>query len=174
MTTEDIQDIPKVNPEDNPDIQDIPEDNPDIPHIPVDSYDELAMDTVQVAEEVTDDVPQTTKRGRGRPPGSRNRPKLPEPEPELEPETPQPTKRKKARPVPLVPPSDVEFTEGYGAAGPRKKAVRMSREMSREMSSSQQTTSGRTLLDLVAQASNQHAERERDRRRTFYENYLPI
>ena len=165
MTTEDIPDIPKVNPEDNPDIQDIPEDNPeDNTDIPVDNYDELAMDTAQVAE------PQTTKRGRGRPPGSRNRPKLPEIEPDIEPETPPPTKRKKARPVPLVPPSDVEFTEGYGGAGPPKKSIRMSREMS----SQQTTSSGRSLLDLVAQASNQHAERERDRRRTFYENFLPI
>ena len=165
MTTEDIpQDIPQ----DNQDIQDIPEDNPDIP---MDSYDELAMDTVQVAEEAIDDVPQTSKRGRGRPPGSRNRPKIPEPEPELEPETPPPTKRKKSRPVPLTPPLDVEFTEGYGGAGPPKKSIRMSRE---KTSSQTTTTSGRSLLDLVAEASNQHAERERDRRRAFYENNLPI
>ena len=157
MTTEDIPQ----------DIQDIPEDIPNIPDIPMDSYDELAMDAVQV------DVPQSNKRGRGRPPGSRNRPKIPEPEPELEPEpeTPPPTKRKKPRPVPLTPPLDVEFTEGYGGAGPPKKAIRMSREKT----SSQDTTSaGRSLLDLVAEASNRHAERERDRRRAFYENYLPI
>ena len=171
MTTEDIPDIPKVNPEDNPDTQDIPEDNPDIPHIPVDSYDELAMDTVQVAEEATDDVSQTSKRGRGRPPGSRNRPKIPEPEPELEPETPPPTKRKKSRPVPLTPPLDVEFTEGYGGAGPPNKSIRMSHE---KTSSQTTATSGRSLLDLVAEASNRHAERERDRRRVFYENDLPI
>ena len=162
MTTEYIPDIPEYKPEDIPDIQDIPEDNPDNTDIPVDSYDELAMDTAQVE-------PQTAKRGRGRPAGSRNRPKIPDPEPDIEPETPPPTKRKKPRPVPL-PTQDVEFTEGYGATGPRKKAVRMSREMSVQ----QTPSSGRTLLDLVAQASNQHAERERDRRRTFYENYLPL
>ena len=166
MTTEDIpQDIPQ----DNQDIQDIPQDIPGIPEdIPMDSYDELAMDAVQVAEEAIDDVPQTTKRGRGRPPGSRNRPKMPEPEPLLEPETPQPTKRKKTRPEPLTPSLDLEFTEGYGGAGPPKQAIRMAREKS----SSQPT--GRTLLDLVAEASSQHAGRERDRRRAFYDEYLPI
>ena len=150
MTVEDISDIQDIPQDIRQDIPDIPQDIPDIP----DSYDELAMDA----------VPQpSTKRGRGRPPGSRNRPK---PETELEPETPS-MRRKKPRPVPLVPPSGVAFSEGYGGAGPPKQAIRMSREK-------RPTTAGRSLLDLVAEASNQHAERERDRRRAFYENYLPI
>ena len=153
MTAEDISDIQDIPQDIRQDIPDIPQDIPDIP----DSYDELAMDA----------VPQpTTKRGRGRPPGSRNRPK---PETELEPETPS-MRRKKPRPVPLVPPLDVAFSEGYGGAGPPKQAIRMSRDKM----SSRPRTAGRTLLDLVAEATSQHAEQERGRRRAFYDDYLRI
>ena len=155
----------------DPDIQDAQEIQADIPveipdnheeHAATDSYDELAK------AEVAD----PPKRGRGRPLGAKNKKKKPEPEPEVEPEpepepepAPEPSKRqpkRKARSCPMVPVLDVEFDEGYGGAGPPKKPVRIKKEVAM------------SLMDIIAQAANQQSERERGRRRTFYENYLPL
>ena len=144
------------NPKDNPDI---PQDNPEIQsreetHVDIpatDSYDELAGDA---------EVEQP-KRGRGRPKGAKNRPKPPPPESEEE-ELPPPPKRKKGKSS--VAPLEVEFDEGYGGAGAPKKAVRIKRP----------PTASRSLMDTIAEAAQQHGMRERDRRRNFYESFLPM
>ena len=151
----------------DPDIRDAQEIQVDIPaDIPdnhevqaTDSYDELAK--TEVAEQ--------PKRGRGRPLGAKNKKKRPEPEPEpeVEPEPePEPEPKRKARPSPMVPVLDVEFDEGYGGAGPppwNAKPVRVKRK-----------PAAVSLMDIIAEAANQQSERERGRRRTFYENYLPL
>ena len=132
-----------------------------------DSYDELAKDA-----EVATEPP---KRGRGRPLGSKNKQKVPEPvaapeglpeesEPEPEPETPKAPKRRKARSSPTIPILDIEFDKGYGGAGPPKKPVRVKKPQ----------TAARSLMEMIAQAAGQHGEREPNRRRTFYVNYLPL
>ena len=139
-----------------------------------DSYDELAKDAPVAME------PPTPKRGRGRPLGSKNKKKVAEPEavseeesepeePETpkvpEPETPKVPRRRKARAerAPMIPVLDVEFDRGYGGAGPPKKPVRTKRP-----------PAAVSLMKIIAQAASQHGERERDRRRSFYENYLPM
>ena len=110
-----------------------PEDILEVIPEEADSYDELAA---------VEPPPQ--KRGRGRPKGSRNKPKI-EKEEEVEeieeipspPPTPPPTPKPKTRksrakpqPIPVPPHPDVEFEEGYGGAGPPKKAVRMRKPVS--------------------------------------------
>ena len=136
-----------------------------------DSYDELAGDEVP-AERV--------KRGRGRPKGARNKPK-PQPPPESEPsddEPPPPKAMRKNKPAALpeeepLPPKrkrrpkahvlEAEFDEGYGGAGripPPRKHVRMERP--------------RSLMDVVAEAAREHGSQERNRRRDFYDSFLPM
>ena len=148
----------------DPDIQDAQEIQADIPveipdnheeHAATDSYDELAK------AEVAD----PPKRGRGRPLGAKNKKKKPEPEPEVEPE-PEPEPEPKRSPSPMLPVLNVEFDEGYGGAGPppwNDKPVRVKRK-----------PAAVSLMEIIAQAANQQSERERGRRRTFYENYLPL
>jgi len=163
-----------VNLKMDPDIQDaqeiqVPVESPDNhEEQATDSYDELAK--TEVAEPI--------KRGRGRPKGSRNRVKVPPPPPsesEEEEETLHPVGKAHAKPPPPASRGrspqrenpkthalDVEFDEGYGGAGPPKKPVRIKKEVAM------------SLMDIIAQAANQQSERERGRRRTFYENYLPL
>ena len=145
-----------------------------------DSYDELAA-----AE------PEVPKRGRGRPKGSRNKPKV-EKEEEIEempsphpspppsppstpPPTPKPkTRKSRAKPqqIPAPPPLEVEFDEGYGGAGPPKKAVRMKRkEPPRTQSVPSSTPSD--LMHVLAAFAKEHGTRDKERRRDFYEMYLP-
>ncbi len=152
-------------PRDNPDIQNRTEDIPEEKE--ADSYDELAKGA-EVAEPV--------KRGCGRPKGSRNRVKVPPPPPseseEEEPPPPHPPPppasrgRSPQRESPKTHALNVEFDEGYGGAGPPKwKApVRIKKPQA----------AARTLMDVVAEAAQQHGARERDRRRTFYDSFLPI
>ena len=154
----------------DPDLQEITleiseDDDDDKPLSDVhagDSYDELAKDE-QVAME-----PPTPKRGRGRPLGSKNKKKVPpeavsEKSESEEPETPKVPRQRKARASPMIPALDVEFDRGYGGAGPPKKPVRTKRP-----------PAAVSLMKIIAQAASQHGERERDRRRSFYENYLPL
>ena len=164
--------------ENNSDLQEIPleipeDDDKALSDVQAgDSYDELAKDAPVAAE------PPIPKRGRGRPLGSKNKKKDPEPEvvseeesePD-EPETPKVPKRRRARAAgtsgaeraPMLPALDVEFERGYGGAGPPKKPVRTKRP-----------PAAVSLMKMIAQAANRHGERERDRRRSFYENYLPM
>ena len=145
-------------------MEDIPHDNQDIQEIldipeATDSYDELAR-SVEVAEPPKVDE----KRGRGRPKGAKNKPKPP-PSPESESEEEQPTmKPPPKRKTKSVAPLEVDFDEGYGGAGAPKKAVRIKRA----------PAAAKTLLDVVAEAAQQHGMRERDRRRNFYESFLPM
>ena len=139
-----------------------------------DIYDELAKD-VEVAMEPPVSL-RSEKRGRGRPLGAKNKKKVPEPEavsdsvieesePD-EPETPhlrEVPKRRKARASPMIPVLATVFDEGYGGAGPPKKPVRVKRQ-----------PAAVSLMEIIAQAASQHGERERDRRRSFYENDLPM
>ncbi len=162
--------------ENNPDLQEIPEIQGDDDKAlsdghAGDSYDELAKDAQVVTE------PPPPKRGRGRPLGSKNKKKEPEPEAvseeseSEEPETPKVPRRRKARAAgtcgaeraPMIPALDVKFDRGYGGAGPPKKPVRTKRP-----------PAAVSLMKMIAQAASQHGERERDRRRSFYENYLPM
>ena len=159
----DLQEIPQEIPED---------DDKALSDVHAgDSYDELAKDA-QVAME-----PPIPKRGRGRPLGSKNKKKKPEPEAVSEdsesevPETPKVPRRRKARAAgtcgaeraAMIPVLDAVFDEGYGGAGPPKKPVRTRRP-----------PAAVSLMKIIAQAASQHGERERDRRRSFYENYLPM
>ena len=140
----------------------------------VDSYDELAA--------AEPDVPQ--KRGRGRPKGSRNKPKATPPPMEtnevevpeenfVTPESPPPTPKPKPRKArAIIPPLEVEFDEGYGGAGPPKKAVRMRKPASikpRAQSVPRETD----LMHVLAAFAKEHGTREKERRRGFYEMYLP-
>ena len=138
-------------------IADIQEITVDIPEKEVDSYDELAKGA---------EVAEPPKRGRGRPKGAKNKVKPPPPsesESEEEEPPPPPPRRKKTKAT--VAPLDVEFDEGYGGAGPPRKApVRIKKT----------PATGRSLMDVVAEAAQQHGVRERDRRRNFYESFLPM
>ncbi len=153
-----------------------------------DSYDELA----QGAEL------EPTKRGRGRPKGAKNKPKVqpppsesedeelpsqkkvipkkktkPPPEYEEEGKQNKSVPKKKSKPPPPDPEEeepppkskkanftlDVEFDE------PKRKApVRIKRPVA----------AARPLMHLVAEAAQQHVVREKDRRRNFYESFLPL
>ena len=134
-------------PQEIADIQDIPEKE-------ADSYDELAK-SAEVAE--------PPKRGRGRPKGAKNKVKPPSVSESEEEEPPPPPPRRK-KPKAAVAPLDVEFDEGYGGAGPPSKPVRIKKT----------SAAARPLMELVAEAAQQHGVRERDRRRNFYESFLPI
>ena len=156
----------------DPDIQDAQEIQADIPVESPDNHEEQATDSYD--ELAKTEVAEPPKRGRGRPLGAKNKKKKPEPEPEVEPEpepepepAPEPSKRQPKRsPSPMVPVLNVEFDEGYGGAGPppwNAKPVRVKRK-----------PAAVSLMEIIAQAANQQSERERGRRRTFYENYLPM
>ena len=119
--------------------------------------------------------------------GSRNKPKPPPEEPDPEPpeveppeppEVPEPSEssdpsepatpikpkpraRPRAKPK-QIPALDVEFQTGYGGTGP-PKPVRMRRQ-----------PTAPSLMDLIAGAAAQRGEQDRDRRRAFYDNYLPL
>ena len=143
----------EVDPEDI--LEAIPEE--------ADSYDELAA-----AE------PEVPKRGRGRPKGSRNKPKMEKTEEveEIEeiddplppPPSPRPIpkpKIRKSRAKPLPAPANVEFDDGYGA-NPRKQAIPQRAQ-----------SSSTDLMHVLAAFAKEHGAREKDRRRGFYESYLP-
>ena len=159
----------------------------DIPESFQDSYDELA-EGVELTE---------PKRGRGRPKGAKNKPKaqpppsesedeeLPikkkvipkkktKPPPEYEEEEPPKVVKKKTKPPPPdreeeAPPKrkkahqtlDVEFDE---PSQKRKAPIRIKRPVA----------AARPLMTLVAEAAQQHVVREKDRRRNFYESFLPL
>ena len=147
----------------DPDIQDAQEIQGDIPADIPDNHEEQATDSYD--ELAKAEVADPPKRGRGRPLGAKNKKKRPEREPEVEPE-PEPEPLPKRSPSPMVPVLDVEFDEGYGGAGPPPlyaKPVRVKRK-----------PAAVSLMDIIAEAANQQSERERGRRRTFYENYLPL
>ena len=149
-------------------------------------YAELAAEVPEPPPDAQEPPVEPVKRKRGRPLGSRNKPKpppeepdpeppasrdVPEPDPEpedsepSEPATPiKPKPRASARKPrqQAIPVLDVDFQPGYGGAGPPTKPVRMRR---------QPTAS--TLMELIAGAAAQRGEQERDRRRSFYDNHLP-
>ncbi len=134
-----------------------------------DSYDELAG-------EIPD---EPVKRGRGRPKGAKNKPKAPPPQSEPSDDEPPPPKAmRKNKPAALpeeepLPPKrkrrpkahalEAEFDEGYGGAGkipPPGKPVRIERP--------------RSLMDVVAEAARERGSQERNRRRSFYDSFLPM
>ena len=138
-------------------------------------YAELAAEVPEPPPDAQEPPVEPVKRKRGRPLGSRNKPKPPPevlevpepPEPseasdasEPEPVTPIKTKpRAKPRAKPKQTPAlDADF---HGAAPP--KPVRLRR---------QHTAS--SLMELIAGAAAQRGEQDRDRRRAFYETYLPL
>ena len=145
----------------------------------VDSYDELAA--------AEPEIPQ--RRGRGRPKGSRNKPKIEKTEEVIEeipspppspPPTPPPTPKPKTRkqtPAPPPPPEDVEFDEGYGATGPPKKPVAPPRRRAAPRPPRAQSVPSPAtpsdLMHVLAAFAKEHGTREKERRRGFYEMYLP-
>ncbi len=149
---------------------------------PQELQDSQELDYAELAAEVPEPDAQEppvepVKRKRGRPLGSRNKPKpppevleVPEPEPEPEdsepsepatPIKPKPRARPRAKPK-QIPALDVDFQTGYGGTGP-PKPVRMRRQ-----------PTAPSLMDLIAGAAAQRGEQDRDRRRAFYDNYLPL
>ena len=151
--------------------EDIPESFQENPEN--DSYDELA----QGAEL------EPTKRGRGRPKGAKNKPKVQPPPSESEDEE-LPIKKKVIPKKKTKPPPEYEEDEPpkvvkkkpkppqYEEEPPqsyvkRKAPVRIKRPVAA-------ITTARSLMDVVAEAAHQHGARERDRRRNFYESFLPM
>ena len=113
----------------------------------VDSYDELAKE----------DPP---KRGRGRPRGSKNVPKpppspsVPKPPEPAPSETESPPKPRTRAPRPRVRTTDSPRPK-------RTKPVRLEPEP-------------RSLISIVAEAAQHHGAREQERRRAFYDSFLPM
>ena len=149
-----------------------PEDILEVIPEEADSYDELAA--------VEPEIP---KRGRGRPKGSRNKPKIEkeeeieeidEPIPPSPPPTPKPRPRKsRAKPL-QIPVLNIEFDEGSGATGPpsrRERPVRMKQLPQRTQSVPSSTSSD--LMHVLAAFAKEHGTRDKERRRGFYEMYLP-
>ena len=150
-----------------------------------DSYDELAAGGRE----------EPPKKGRGRPKGAKNKTKTPPeeeeppkavkkkpkppdeeeepplkvvmkkpkpPEIEEEPQPPPPPPKPKSKPKPKKTnfTLDVEFDE---PSQKKQTPIRMKRPVA-----------ARSLMDVVAEAAHQHGARERDRRRNFYESFLPM
>ena len=147
-------------------------------------YAELAAEVPEPPPDAQEPPVEPVKRKRGRPLGSRNKPKPPpeDPEPpEVEPpevpEVPEPSESSESEPATPIKPKprarprakpkqipvlDADFQPGYGGSGP-PKPVRMRRQ-----------TTASTLMELIAGAAAQRGEQDRDRRRAFYETYLPL
>ena len=148
-----------------------------------DSYDELAAGGRK----------EPPKKGRGRPKGAKNKTKTPPeeeeppkavkkkpkppdeeeepplkvvkkkpkpPEFEEEPQPPPPPPKPKPKPKKTNFTLDVEFDE---PSQKKQTPIRMKRPVA-----------ARSLMDVVAEAAHQHGARERDRRRNFYESFLPM
>ena len=137
------------------------------------------LDYAELAEEAPEPPPdaqelpvEPVKRKRGRPLGSRNKPKPPPEVPEP-PEPPEPSEASESEPATpikpkprarsLLPPrAKPKLDADFHGAGP-PKPVRLRR---------QHTAS--SLMELIAGAAAQRGEQDRDRRRAFYDNYLPL
>jgi len=158
------------------------------------SYEELAADAPK-------DVPEAeeapVKKKRGRPPGSKNKPKTPPSPPEPESVTPEPAEpaspAESASPAApkepqsaaragsaVVPALDVEFDEGPGGAGPPARP-RTSAKTPRARKPAQPVGLARSqsavdydLLHYVAEAARAYGAQERRKRQDFYNRYLPI
>ena len=144
------------------------------------SYEELSADTPKAApEEVPEEVP--VKPRRGRPPGSKNKPKTPTPpEPEsvtsAEPAEPAPPA---AQAAPQIPALDVEFDEGPGGAGPpaRPRSAKTRPKPIKPVKLARSRTAGGDdydLLHYVAEAARAYGAQERLKRQDFYNRFLPL
>ena len=87
-----------------------------------------------------------------------NKPKPPPSESEEEPQPPPPPPKPKRKKANFT--LDVEFDE---PSQKKQTPIRMKRPVA-----------ARSLMDVVAEAAHQHGARERDRRRNFYESFLPM
>ena len=121
--------------------------------IAVDSYDELAKE----------DPP---KRGRGRPRGSKNVPKPPPSSPsDPKPPEPAPPAREASEtespPKPRASRPRIRSTPEDSPRPKRTKPVRLEPEP-------------RSLISIVAEAAQHHGAREQERRRAFYDSFLPM
>ena len=137
-------------------------------------YAELAAEVPEHSADAPEPPVEPIKRKRGRPLGSRNKPKPPPevlevPEPEPEPEDSEPSEpatpikpKPRARPPRAKPKQTPALDADFHGAGP-PKPVRLRR---------QHTAS--SLMELIAGAAAQRGEEDRDRRRAFFDNYLPI
>ena len=102
------------------------------------------------------------------------------------PTLPRPRKSR-AKPQQIPAPLDVEFHDGYGATGPpsrstsgisfapkgqaaREKPVRMKRN---EPPRAQSVPTSTDLMHVLAAFAKEHGTRDKERRRGFYEMYLP-
>ncbi len=140
-------------------------------------YAELAEEVPEPPPDAQEHPVEPIKRKRGRPLGSRNKPKPP---PEVlevpeHPEPPEPSEASEAsesepatpiKPKPrarsLLPPrAKPKLDADFHGAGP-PKPVRLRR---------QPTAS--SLMALIAGAATKRGEQDRDRRRAFYDNHLP-
>ena len=135
-------------------------------------YAELAAEVPGPPPDAQEPPVEPVKKKRGRPLGSRNKPKPP-PEPPEVPEAPEPSEasepepatpiKTKPRAKPRAKPKQTPALDAdFHGAGP-PKPVRLRR---------QHTAS--SLMELIAGAAAQRGEQDRDRRRAFYDNYLPL
>ncbi len=115
----------------------------------VDSYDELAKE----------DPP---KRGRGRPRGSKNVPKPPQPS------CPKP------EPAPPLEASETEPKPRTRASRPRVRTTDSPPRPKRTRPVRLETREPRSLISIVAEAAQHHGAREQERRRAFYDSFLPM
>ena len=88
-----------------------------------------------------------------------NKPKPPPSESEEEPQPPPPPPKPRRKKTNFT--LDVEFDE---PSQKKQTPIRMKRPVA----------AARPLMNLVAEAAHQHGVQERDRRRTFYESFLPM
>ena len=125
--------------------EEIPPEIVDIQEITGDIPEEEADSYDELAKGA--EVAEPPKRGRGRPKGAKNKVKPPPPsESESEEEEPPPPPPRRKKPKAPVAPVRIKKTPA----------------------------TGRSLMDVVAEAAQQHGVRERDRRRNFYESFLPM
>ena len=135
--------------------------------------------------------PEPAKRRRGRPPGSKNKPKAPpsqeaaesteaaEPTEDAEPvEAAEPVEP--AEPAPAgIQVLDVEFDEGPGGAGPppRTRSAKQKHPAKPPRPARlprAQSAPDYDLLHYVAEAARAYGAQERRKRQDFYDRFLPI
>ncbi len=160
------------------------------------AHEELAAEAPELAETMAAETqePEPAKRKRGRPPGSKNKPKAPppsqepaepaeaaEPTEDAEPvEAEEPVEAAEPAPAPAgIQVLDVEFDEGPGGAGPppRTRSAKQKHPAKPPRPARlprAQSAPDYDLLHYVAEAARAYGAQERRKRQDFYDRFLPI